>query len=133
MEMTNLQQALQQYFGYSTFRPLQEEIIRDITNRQDVFVLMPTGGGKSLCYQLPSLMQKGTTIVISPLISLMKDQVDGLKENGISAAFLNSSLTIKEQQEVLKSLQNKELSLLYIAPERLVQEQFLKVLQSIPI
>ncbi len=125
--------ALQTYFGYSTFRPLQEEIITRILEKKDTFVLMPTGGGKSLCYQLPSLVLPGTTIVISPLISLMKDQVDTLRQNGISAAYLNSSLSAPEQQEVLDQLQKKQLSLLYVAPERLVQSAFLSVLKNTTI
>jgi ATP-dependent DNA helicase RecQ len=131
--MASLQNILQQYFGYTSFRPLQEQIITDIMSRKDVFVLMPTGGGKSLCYQLPSVAQDGTTIVVSPLISLMKDQVDGLVQNGIRAAYLNSSLLPEEQLRVLDKLQTNNLSLLYVAPERLVQEQFLYVLKNIKI
>src|SRR3954468_10231495 len=106
--MSKTQNILQQYFGYSNFRPLQENIIQDILDKKDVFVLMPTGGGKSLCYQLPSLMQDGVTIVISPLISLMKDQVDALRLNGISAAFLNSSLSESEQKKTIQQLKNGE-------------------------
>lgn len=128
--MNNMHQVLEQYFGYSTFRPLQENIIQDILNKKDVFVLMPTGGGKSLCYQLPSIMENGTTIVISPLISLMKDQVDGLVQNGIKAAFLNSSLLPEEQRRVIERLKNNDLSLLYVAPERLVQNSFLEILKQ---
>lgn len=131
--MPDIYPSLQKYFGYSTFRPLQEDIITRILEKKDTFVLMPTGGGKSLCYQLPSLVLEGTTIVISPLISLMKDQVDVLKQNGIAAEYLNSSLQINEQQEVLKKLKNKELSLLYVAPERLIQDNFLDVLKTVPI
>ncbi|MBU3978859.1 DNA helicase RecQ [Patescibacteria group bacterium] len=126
-----MHQVLEQYFGYKTFRPLQEEIIRDVIAGKDVFVLMPTGGGKSLCYQIPSLVQSGTTIVVSPLISLMKDQVDGLVQNGIRAAYLNSSLSPGEQAAVLRQLQNKQLALLYIAPERLAQDQFFRILQTV--
>jgi ATP-dependent DNA helicase RecQ len=131
--MVSLKSALQQYFGYSSFHPLQEGIINDILAKKDVFILMPTGGGKSLCYQLPSVIQNGTTIVISPLISLMKDQVDALVQNEIKAAYLNSSLLPHEQRRVLKQLENNELSLLYVAPERLVQDSFLQTLQTVAI
>lgn len=127
------QEVLKKYFGYDSFRPLQEDIISDILAQKDVFVLMPTGGGKSLCYQLPSIMQQGTTIVVSPLISLMKDQVDALRANGIQAAFLNSSLTINEQNEIIHLLQNNQLKLLYVAPERLVQDSFLQLLKSLDV
>lgn len=131
--MPDLHQTLEQYFGYSTFRPLQQEIVQNILDNKHVFVLMPTGGGKSLCYQLPSVMLSGTTIVISPLISLMKDQVDALKVNGIKAAFLNSSLSAKEQSEVVKQLETNDISLLYIAPERLAQPGFIEKLKEINI
>jgi ATP-dependent DNA helicase RecQ len=125
--------ALNKYFGYSQFRPLQEQIITDIINHKDTFVLMPTGGGKSICYQLPSLLGDGTTIVVSPLISLMKDQVDGLTQNGIAAAYLNSSQALSEQQGITAKLKNNHLKLLYVAPERLVQRNFLQLLQSITV
>lgn len=125
--------VLQKYFGYSTFRPLQEEIISSIHNRSDVFVLMPTGAGKSLCYQIPALMGDGVTIVVSPLISLMKDQVDGLRENGVSCAYLNSTLSRKEQDSVLEMLTQKKLSLLYVAPERLMLDTFLEILQKVEL
>ena len=131
--MDTLTKTLQSYFGYSSFRPLQKEIITDILNKQDVFVLMPTGGGKSLCYQVPSLIQKGTTIVVSPLISLMKDQVDTLIQNGVAAAYLNSSLSQNEQQQISKHLANNQIKLLYVAPERLVQRQFLALLRQTEI
>ena len=93
--------ALKKVFGFQTFRPNQEEIIKNILNSRDVFAVMPTGGGKSLCYQLPARILKGTTVVISPLISLMKDQVDAALENGLSAAFINSSLAPGEISSVL--------------------------------
>ena len=125
--------VLETYFGYSQFRPLQQEIVQDVLDKKDVFVLMPTGGGKSLCYQLPSVILKGVTIVVSPLISLMKDQVDALNQNGIKAAYLNSSLTSSEQQTILRLLEQNKLSLLYVAPERLVQESFLQLLKQLPI
>src|SRR3954467_5522859 len=112
-------QALQKYFGYSDFRHRQEEIITHVLNGKDVLVLMPTGGGKSLCYQLPAVLLDGLTIVISPLIALMKDQVDSLNLTGIPAAFLNSSQTPDEQRDIAIQLRNNEIRLLYIAPERL--------------
>ncbi|MGB0837354.1 MAG: DNA helicase RecQ [Flavobacteriaceae bacterium] len=111
--------TLQDYFGFHKFRPLQEKIIRSVLDGHDNLVIMPTGGGKSICYQLPALMLEGLTIVISPLIALMKDQVDGLNANGISAAYLNSSQEESEQQEVLSLIASKELKMLYVAPESL--------------
>jgi ATP-dependent DNA helicase RecQ len=112
-------EALQKYFGYSQFRLSQEAIIGNVLNKQDTLVLMPTGGGKSLCYQLPAVLLDGLTIVISPLIALMKDQVDSLNLSGIPAAFLNSSQTPDEQRDIAIQLRNNEIRLLYIAPERL--------------
>jgi len=112
--------ALHQYFGYTSFRPLQEEIIRDVLERKDVFVLMPTGGGKSICYQLPALLMEGVTIVVSPLISLMKDQVDGLEANGIAAACMNSAQSARENRDVKTAFLDNQLKVLYIAPERLM-------------
>ena len=126
--MGDLFKNLEKYFGYTEFRPLQKEIVTTILNGQDAFVLMPTGGGKSLCYQLPSVMMNGVTIVISPLISLMKDQVDALKLNGISAAFLNSSLSEKDEKEIIRKLTSNQINLLYVAPERLVLPHFLAML-----
>jgi ATP-dependent DNA helicase RecQ len=125
--------TLKQYFGYDEFRFPQKEIITDVLNKKDVFVLMPTGGGKSLCYQVPALMQEGLTVVISPLIALMKDQVDGLKQNGIKAEFFNSSLTSSEKDRVRDQLVKKKISLLYIAPERLMQDSFLEILQNLEV
>lgn len=125
----NIDALLELYFEYKEFRPLQKEIIQDILTKKDVFVLMPTGGGKSLCYQIPAIAQNGLTVVVSPLISLMKDQVDGLRQNGISASFFNSSLTASEKEQVLQQLKQHKLSLLYVAPERLMQESFLEILK----
>jgi ATP-dependent DNA helicase RecQ len=116
--MTSIQ-ALQKYFGYSQFRLSQEAIISNVLNKQDTLVLMPTGGGKSLCYQLPAVLLNGLTIVISPLIALMKDQVDSLNLSGIPAVFLNSSQNPDEQRDIALQLRNNEIRLLYLAPERL--------------
>src|SRR5258705_11555851 len=98
--------ALKQYFGFASFRPLQEEIIRDSLAGKDVFALLPTGGGKSLCFQLPALARDGLTVVVSPLIALMKDQVDALLASGIAATFLNSSLVAGEGRSRLRGLHN---------------------------
>ncbi|MEC4674241.1 MAG: DNA helicase RecQ [Nitrospirota bacterium] len=111
---------LKEHFGFTAFRPLQEEIIRDALAGHDVVALLPTGGGKSLCYQLPALARPGLTVVVSPLIALMKDQVDALQANGIAATFLNSSLNAQESQSRLRGLQRGEYQLLYMAPERLM-------------
>ena len=110
--------TLKKYFGYDEFRPLQEEIIERILRGHDCVVLMPTGGGKSLCFQLPALMLPGMAIVVSPLISLMKDQVDALRANGIVAEFINSTLSHAEIAGVMEQARNGELKILYIAPER---------------
>src|SRR5947209_4630075 len=127
VEMTlNLGRTLKQHFGYSDFRPLQEAIIQDALAGRDVFALMPTGGGKSLCFQLPALMRKGLTIVVSPLISLMKDQVDALQTSGIAATFLNSALDRHEAVARLRGLHRGEYRLLYVAPERLMLDAFLE-------
>ena len=129
------QKILADIFGYPAFRHNQEAIINQVLSGKDAVVLMPTGGGKSLCYQVPALCLQGVTIVVSPLIALMKDQVDALVLNGIAAAFLNSTQSGAEQSYILQRLQNNELKLLYVAPERLVGDemQFLKYLQQIPI
>lgn len=128
-----MQKLLKKHFGYDEFRPLQKEIINNIINKQDTFVLMPTGGGKSLCFQLPALKFSGVTLVVSPLIALMKDQVDGLQKNGISADFLNSTQTEKEQTEIKQKLQKGETKLLYIAPERLTLPGFQEFLNKLKI
>lgn len=111
---------LKNVYGYDNFRPLQEEIINRTLDGKDSFVLMPTGGGKSMCFQIPALIFDGITIVVSPLISLMKDQVQALKSNGIKAAFFNSSITPQEENEVINSAMNGELQLLYLSPEKLI-------------
>lgn len=110
-------EILQAQFGYSSFRLEQEAIINAVLQKKDTFVLMPTGGGKSLCYQIPALVFDGLTVVISPLIALMKDQVDALRLNGVQAAFLNSTQSSQQQEEILQKVASKELKLLYLAPE----------------
>jgi len=126
-------ESLKKIFGYTTFRPPQQEIIEGLIRGEDAFVLMPTGGGKSLCYQIPALHRKGVGIVISPLISLMKDQVDALLACGVRAAFYNSSLKSEEARQVLAQLHREELDLLYVAPERLMSDGFVERLREIPI
>jgi ATP-dependent DNA helicase RecQ len=125
--------VLNEVFGFKTFRPPQQEIVEQVVSGGDAFVLMPTGGGKSLCFQIPALCLPGTALVVSPLISLMKDQVDALHENGIAAGCYNSALTEAEARRVLAQLHNGELKLLYVAPERLLSDGFLDRLKSIPI
>ncbi|MBI3194642.1 MAG: DNA helicase RecQ [Ignavibacteriae bacterium] len=131
--MNKVLSTLKQYFGYTSFHPLQEEIITDLLNDKDVFVLMPTGGGKSLCYQLPAIMREGVTVVISPLIALMKDQVDGLRKNGVRASFINSSMNDVEIESVRKELLAKNVQLLYVAPERMKLGTFLSFLKQLNV
>lgn len=129
----NLSNTLKEIFGYDTFREYQQQIIENLIDGNDSFVLMPTGGGKSLCYQIPALHRSGVAIIISPLISLMKDQVDALVACGVRAAFYNSSLKGSEAKRVLAMLHSGELDLLYIAPERLMSDEFIIRLRDIPI
>lgn len=131
--LENARQLLQNYFGYDSFREGQETIIKYVLNNHSSLCVMPTGGGKSLCYQIPSLLLDGTTIVISPLISLMKDQVDTLVQAGISATFINSTLTAEEVRETMEEVQNGEYRLLYIAPERLESQSFLNQLKRVKV
>src|SRR6185436_2009982 len=126
--MTPLQ-ILQNQFGFSSFKLEQEAIIQSVLKKKDTFALMPTGGGKSLCYQIPALLFDGLTVVISPLIALMKDQVDALRINGIDAAFLNSTQNRNEQESILKKVKSNELKLLYLAPE----STFIKQLSSFDV
>jgi ATP-dependent DNA helicase RecQ len=131
--MKNAQQILQHTFGYSTFRGHQADIIQSVTDGEDALVLMPTGGGKSLCYQIPALLRDGCGVVVSPLIALMQDQVDAMRELGVRARFLNSTLDPASAQAIEQALLAGELDLLYIAPERLIQEQTLALLQNAAI
>lgn len=124
---------LQKIFGYQSFRGFQAEVIEAVVRGNDALVLMPTGGGKSLCYQIPALMREGVAIVVSPLIALMKDQVDMLEDLGVSAAYINSSQTPQETQEVIDRLYRGDLSLLYVAPERLMTPRMLAMIEQLPI
>ncbi|MBX9927162.1 MAG: RecQ family ATP-dependent DNA helicase, partial [Hyphomicrobiaceae bacterium] len=123
--MREAHEVLDRVFGYASFRGQQAGIIETLISGNDALVLMPTGGGKSLCYQIPALVRQGTGIVVSPLIALMQDQVTALRENGVRAAFLNSTLDRQAQERVEWELVTGNLDLLYVAPERLVQERTL--------
>lgn len=129
----DLKGALKQYFGFDGFRGRQEEVIHNLLSGQDTFVIMPTGAGKSLCYQLPAIVMEGTALVISPLIALMKNQVDQLKAFGIEAGFLNSSMSRGDYEEVKQKTISGELKLLYVAPESLVKEEFIDFLRQATI
>jgi ATP-dependent DNA helicase RecQ len=131
--MDAAKKILSKTFGYSQFRLNQEEIVESLIDGRDVLALMPTGGGKSLCYQIPAMVRPGVGIVVSPLIALMQDQVDALRLVGVNAAFMNSSLNAGEVRDVEKSLFAGELDLLYVAPERLLTDQFLNLLNQISI
>ncbi|RMG17038.1 MAG: DNA helicase RecQ [Bacteroidetes bacterium] len=124
MTIAQAKQALKHYFGYDSFRPLQAEVIDSVLDQQDVLVIMPTGGGKSICYQIPALINDGLCIVVSPLIALMKDQVEGLRQNGVAAAFINSSQSYQQQEEVMTQAIDGQLKLLYVSPERLCSGDF---------
>ncbi len=129
----NKLQTLQHYFGHDSFREQQEEVIDAILNQQDLLMILPTGGGKSLCYQLPSLLMSGVTVVISPLLALMHDQVVALQGNGISAAMLSSMQTLEEAQQIEQQLRANQIKLLYVAPERLMNNYFLTFLLDLNI
>lgn len=133
MNLTRAQEALKKYFGYDSFRPMQAEIVQTVYDRRDCLVLMPTGGGKSICYQIPAVTTEGITVVVSPLISLMKDQVEALKANGIPAAFLNSSQSYSESQVIENQLFEKKLKLIYVSPEKAVSQSFLPLLKNLNI
>jgi ATP-dependent DNA helicase RecQ len=131
--MLTPESALKKYFGYDKFRPNQREIIQRVLDKKDCIVLMPTGGGKSVCYQIPALLMEGVCIVVSPLIALMKDQVEGLKRNQIAANYINSSQTSQESTEIENQLRQNKLKLLYVSPEKLLTDSFQRLLESIQI
>ena len=125
--------CLKRYWGYEQFRPWQEDTILAVLDERDSLTVLPTGGGKSLCFQLPALLKEGMAVVISPLISLMKDQVDGLKDMGIAAEYLNSSLQAEEQRAVIARIRQSQIKLLYVSPERLHTEWTVSLLKSVPV
>jgi ATP-dependent DNA helicase RecQ len=131
--MNDAHKALKQFFGYDTFRPMQEDIIQTVLDGKDSLVLMPTGGGKSICFQIPAIISAGTCVVVSPLIALMKDQVEGLKANGVLAGFMNSSMTWEEEQVVERQVIDGKLKLLYVSPEKLLSQDFQSLLQRIEL
>src|SRR5713226_1758529 len=131
--MVDLLAALHRHFGHTAFRPGQEDLVRAVLDGRDVLAVMPTGSGKSLGFQLPSLLLPGTTLVVSPLISLMKDQVDELNRRGIRAAALHSMLSVDARWEIMRAARNTELRLLYVAPERFASDRFTRALGALPI
>ena len=131
LQYPHLEQALKYHFGYDQFRPGQRQIIEDALQNRDLMVVMPTGGGKSLCFQLPALLKNGLTVVVSPLIALMQDQVEALRNNNINATFLNSSLNAYQVRSRQEAIINGKVKLLYVAPERLLSERFLPFLDLV--
>jgi ATP-dependent DNA helicase RecQ len=127
------EQILKHTFGYTEFRGAQKEVIKTVLDGQDALVLMPTGGGKSLCYQIPGLVRSGLAIVVSPLIALMQDQVSALQQLGLKAAYLNSTLSREEQNQIMRSIYDGDLEILYVAPERLLQQNTLERLSSVEV
>ncbi|MEG0080247.1 DEAD/DEAH box helicase, partial [Enterococcus sp.] len=126
-------EVLEKYYGYKEFRKGQREVIENILSGNDVLTIMSTGSGKSICYQVPALVLEGLTIVISPLISLMKDQVDAMRDMGIEGAYINSSLNTTEFNEVIEGIRNEKYKILYIAPERLDSYEFYGVVAGVNI
>jgi len=126
-------EVLQRYFGYDDFLPGQEDLISSITSGRDVLGIMPTGAGKSLCFQLPAMIFEGITLVVSPLISLMKDQVASLVQSGISAAYINSTLTSSQQKRALDNMSCGKYKMVYVAPERLCGAPFIHAASKLPI
>lgn len=133
MNLTAASTALKKFFGYDQFRPLQSDIIQTVYDRRDTLVLMPTGGGKSICYQIPAITQEGVAVVVSPLIALMKDQVEGLSANGIPAAFINSSMNADQQRNVETALLAGYIKLLYVSPEKMVSQSFQPLLKRLKV
>src|SRR5713101_5067276 len=129
----DLQPSLREHFGYQEFRKGQEAIVRSVLSGRPTIAILPTGGGKSLCYQLPALLLEGTTVVVSPLVALMKDQVDALRARGIAAAFINSSLSDPERQERQGALRRGEYRLVYVAPERFKSPSFLSAMAGLAV
>ena len=125
--------VLQRYYGYSQFRQGQEEVIESILGGRDVLAIMPTGAGKSICYQVPAIAMKGITLVVSPLISLMKDQVNSLIQSGVRAAYLNSSLTAAQYEMAISNAARGMYKIIYVAPERLMTGSFLSLASSVKI
>ena len=126
-------EALEKHFGFGEFLAGQEQVVSSLLSGQDALVVMPTGGGKSLCYQLPALVMDGVTIVVSPLIALMKDQVDGLLKKGVAVTMINSTLSPDEQRDRIRRMREGEFKLVYVAPERFRSENFVSALQQVPI
>src|SRR5437667_158845 len=133
MSLADLKQVIEKHWGFRSFRPLQERAMQAVLQGRDSVVVMPTGGGKSLCYQAPAVVRGGTTVVISPLIALMKDQVDGLQANGVAAVQLDSSLSAQERYEHEMKVRRGEVRLLFISPERLVMPDFFLFLRQIGV
>lgn len=133
MTIQAAKQILKDYFGYDSFRPMQQDIINCVLQNQDVLVLMPTGGGKSLCYQVPALVKPGICIVVSPLIALMKDQVEALRENGVKADYLNSTQNSREQEQIENACLTGQLKMLYVSPEKLLSAGFFNFLKRLPL
>jgi ATP-dependent DNA helicase RecQ len=126
-------QLLNNTFGFQEFRAGQEEIVGAILARRDVLAVMPTGSGKSLCYQLPGLLLPGMTLVVSPLIALMKDQVEALERRGIPAGFVNSTLSLEQQQQRIEQMRERRLRIVYVAPERFRRRRFMEGLRECPV
>ena len=122
---------LQQYWGYKSFLPLQEEAILSVLENEDSLTVLPTGGGKSLCFQLPALLKKGMAVIVSPLISLMKDQVDNLKDMGVASCCLNSSQPFEQQALAIEQIRKGKIKLLYVSPERLQSQVTINLLNSV--